>query len=121
LYDFSFIQSVLQSIIVQLLRALVYLHSNGVVHRDIKAENLLVKSDGSVKLGLFSICHLIPPFPLTLLIWFHFPLSLFFYKGDLGSSCILSKSDRSTMIAGTSYWMAPELAMGEELTVKVRS
>lgn len=34
----------------QLVSAVAYCHSNGVVHRDLKAENILLDKDGNVKL-----------------------------------------------------------------------
>lgn len=35
----------------QTLDALVYLHENKIIHRDLKAGNILFSSDGDVKLG----------------------------------------------------------------------
>ncbi|CAG2222565.1 MAP3K2 [Mytilus edulis] len=70
----------------QVLEGLAFLHKNVIVHRDIKAANILRDSEGNVKLG------------------------------DFGSSkrlqTICSIAGLKTVV-GTPYWMAPEVINGE--------
>ena len=43
------------SLCVQLMQALRHAHDNGIVHRDIKPQNIIVKADGSIKVMDFGI------------------------------------------------------------------
>ncbi|MCL1797655.1 MAG: FHA domain-containing serine/threonine-protein kinase [Eggerthellaceae bacterium] len=73
------------SIWTQLLDALVYAHSMGVVHRDIKPDNVFVTSSGLVKLTDFGVAHLESD-----------------VSGDFGK-----------VIAGSPGYMAPEQIAGD--------
>jgi serine/threonine-protein kinase len=46
-------------IILQVCRALAHAHAGGILHRDVKPENIMVRGDGVVKLMDFGISHMV--------------------------------------------------------------
>ncbi len=77
-------------IMKQLTSALLEAHKNGIIHRDIKSQNVLIKDDGTVKLADFGIAVLNNAMQLT-------------SKGS---------------ILGSVHYLAPEIAKGGQATMQ---
>lgn len=71
-----------QKFFLQLLSAVSYCHENGIVHRDLKIENVLIDTNGDVKLV------------------------------DFGLSNFFDPSDKLKTFCGSLYFAAPELLRG---------
>src|SRR5205823_13303004 len=91
-------------IAVQVASALAAAHQTGVVHRDMKPENIMLRPDGYVKVLDFGIAKLTEPRPVPDL-------------DEIGTTAVLQT--RAGLVLGTARYMSPEQTRGQ--TVDARS
>lgn len=77
-------------IIYQLSDALSHAHEHGVIHRDVKPQNVMIKNDGTIKLGDFGIAL-------------------------VNDAPHLTQKD---IVLGSVHYMAPEVAEGKNATIQ---
>lgn len=82
-------ETVAKNYVSQILTALARLHERGVVHRDLKCDNLLLTLGGTVKLADFGTAR------------------------NVGLGTVANKAAQS--LVGTPYFIAPEIIMADEL------
>uniref|UniRef100_A0A8C0UCU8 non-specific serine/threonine protein kinase n=1 Tax=Cyanistes caeruleus TaxID=156563 RepID=A0A8C0UCU8_CYACU len=78
------------SFLSQCLQGLDFLHSNHVIHRDVKSNNILLRTDGSVKLADFGL-----------------------------SAQLTPEQNQRCSVTGTPWWMAPEVVKRQPYGPKV--
>ena len=90
----KFDESVVKSLTRQTLEGLAYLHAEGILHRDLKADNILLDLDGTCKISDFGISK----------------KSSNIYGNDITNS-----------MQGSVFWMAPEVvrSQGQGYSAKV--
>ena len=82
--------------------ALEYLHRCGIVHRDVKLENLLVGADGHIRLADFGVSRIVDPKLMT----------------DLGvsSTFVTGETAGTRPVMGTYFYLPPNVRAGKPAT-----
>ena len=84
----------------QLADALGYIHAQGIVHRDIKLDNILLAPDAHVVLSDFGISRVVSDR----------------LRGEIGATCTIVTASGSGSVVGTQGYMAPEVLAGQDAT-----
>jgi len=82
--NFGLTEPQIASICYHVLKGLSYMHGNKILHRDIKAGNVLLTSDGKAKLADFGV-----------------------------STKLLSTIQKHKTVVGSPYWMSPEVIVAQ--------
>ncbi|GAA5852405.1 hypothetical protein JCM8547_006770 [Rhodosporidiobolus lusitaniae] len=100
----GFPEDVVATVLTQALQGVLYLHSNGWIHRDLKAANLLVDEDGTVLLADFGVSSSL------------FPEGTARPEAKEGVTAPTLAPRKS--FVGTPCWMAPEVVERREYDSK---
>ena len=80
-------EQLIRKYLTQILKGVEYLHIHNIVHRDIKCANILLNSEGNIKVS------------------------------DFGEAKILKKNENKFNFEGTPNWMAPEIIKNNEYSM----
>ncbi|KAK8813094.1 hypothetical protein WA158_002686 [Blastocystis sp. Blastoise] len=87
--DVFFTEEAIAYVCREVLKGLLYMHKRYQIHRDIKSENILIDSDGNIKIS------------------------------DFGEATVLTTHTfKRSSIIGTPQWMAPEVIRGDKYDTK---
>ena len=112
------------TILCETLKGLDYLHTQGKIHRDIKAANILLSRTGEVKLADFGVAGQITVTMSKCCTFVgaragrHLPCPLCRQRPLARRDITTSISPSSHGVAGTPFWMAPEVIRQDQYDTK---
>eukprot|EP01087_Luapelamoeba_hula_P024404 TRINITY_DN927_c0_g1_i1.p1 TRINITY_DN927_c0_g1~~TRINITY_DN927_c0_g1_i1.p1 ORF type:complete len:586 (-),score=139.11 TRINITY_DN927_c0_g1_i1:7-1764(-) len=83
-------ENIIAAVMAESVKGLIYLHSQKIIHRDIKCANILVDEEGNVKLADFGV-----------------------------SAQIKDEAEKKQTTTGTALWMSPEVLNGDAYDFRV--
>ena len=90
---------------VELILAIEYIHKLDCIHRDIKPDNILIDSDGHIKLSDFGLSKISE--------------NIFYLNNNINKNNLIHLHNKNYSYVGTVFYVAPEILKMKDMDLKL--